>query len=88
MINTIKVYGALNRLIATVNKKFPYLKGEMYDFNKEDHTLPGQMCLELHADCGGSFCWPVEGFIDEESEKEGMALLKELIKECENGKNK
>lgn len=61
-----------------------YLSGEMYDFNKEDCTLPSQMCLDLHADCGGSFCWPVEGLIDKKFEKEGLALLRALIEDYEN----
>jgi hypothetical protein len=83
-IKKVKVYGALNRLLAEVNTKYPYLKGEMYDLDKEDCTLPSQMYLDLHADCGGSFCWPVEGLIDKKLEKEGLALLRALIEDYEN----
>ena len=88
LMNYVRVYGALNRLIAEVNKKYPYRRGEMYDLNNEDCTLPSQMWLELHVDCGGTFCWPVEGFIPEEFEKEGMTLIKELIEYRENKQNK
>jgi hypothetical protein len=86
-LNKIKVYGALNRLLVEVNKKYPYLKGEMYDLEQKDYTLPGQMALDLHADCGGTFCWPVEGLIDKRSEKEGIALIQKLLEDYVSGQN-
>ena len=87
LMNHVKVYGALNRLIDSVNEKYPYLKGEMYDLYKEDCTLPRQMWLKLHADCGGTFCWHVAVLLDNELEKEGIDLLKELIEDYENKQN-
>ncbi len=71
LFNNVKVYGALNRLLFEVNKKYPYLKGEMYDLFDKDCTLPGQMWLKLHADCGGTFCWHVHGMLNGKLEKEG-----------------
>lgn len=70
------VYGAIQRLLDRVNKKYPYLGDEMYELDYEHGTLPERFWLTIGLQ---PFIAEFRGDYRECDPETGNVLLRELL---------